>query len=83
MAFHNINQEIVTLIAGVNEFPSSGGTFVHQVYCIAPGTVIVNAVGGGQATFILTANEKVDIVTRRVEVSSGTFIGFKTLNPQA
>ena len=81
MAFHNTNQEIVTLITGVNTFPSSGGTFVHQVYCIADGSVTITSDGGGQATFALTANDKVDVVTRGVEVLGGTFIGFKTLDP--
>jgi len=75
------NYEIVNLVSGLNEFPTSGNTSeIHQVYCIAPGSVTIKAVGGGEADFALTANDKVDVLTRSVDVSSGTFIGFRTKN---
>ena len=75
------NYEIVTLSTGDNLFPLSGNTSaIHQVYCIAPGSVTIGAAGGGLATFSLTANDKVDVLTRSVNVAGGTFIGFRAKN---
>ncbi len=70
------NYEIVPLSSGLNTIPAEE-TSIHQVYCIAAGSVKIIAAGGGSATFILTANEKVDVVTKSVEVSGGAFIGFR------
>lgn len=75
------NYEIVSLSSGANEFPLSGNTStIHQVYCVADGSVTVKAVGGGSATFTLVANEKVDVLTRSINVGGGTFIGFRAKN---
>lgn len=75
------NYVLVPLSSGANEFPVTGGTnSMHQVYCIADGSVTITAEGGGQATFALTANEKVDIVTRSINVVGGTFVAFRAMN---
>ena len=74
------NYEIAELSSGANIFPTSAGTAVHQVYCIAAGNVTVIAEGGGSATFAMSANDKVDVLTRSINVASGTFIGFKAKN---
>ena len=78
---YKANFEIVNLESGDNLFPLSGNTTsIHQVYCIASGSVTIKGEGGGMATFDLTANDKVDIVSRDISVAGGTFIGFRTKN---
>ena len=75
------NYEIVNLSTGANEFPTSGNTSaIHQVYCIGSGSAEITAIGGGNATFVLTSNDKVDILTRSVNVLGGTFIGLRSKN---
>ena len=75
------NYEIVNLQTGENIFPLSGGTStIHQVYCVADGSVTITALGSGTATFAMTANEKVDVMTRNVKVVGGTFVGFRAKN---
>ena len=71
------NYEIVELNSGSNIIPSSGGTALHQVYCIATGSAEIIAEGGGSSIFNLSANDKIDVLTRSVKVNSGTFIGFR------
>ena len=73
------NYEIVNLSAGENLI--TGGTFVHEVYAISAANVTIVADGGGEATFVLQANDKVNVVTRKITVNSGTAIGFRTNNP--
>jgi len=52
---------------------------VHTVYCIAPGSVTIEAKGGGSFTFTAgAANEYVNVVVKQLTVNSGTFIGFKS-----
>ena len=71
------NYKIVNLQTGENVFPLSEGTStIHQVYCIEDGSVTVTALGSGTATFAMTVNEKIDVMTRNVTVVGGTFIGF-------
>ena len=53
------------------------GTSVHRVYCLAAGTAVITAKGGGTFSFVATANEYIDLIVKEVTISSGTFIGFK------
>jgi hypothetical protein len=89
----NANYEIIPLAGTMNlvalGYNSVSGSCVHQIYCIAPGSITIGALGGGQATFTMTANQSVDVLAGTVTVGSGTFIGFKSksnnsyLNPTA
>lgn len=54
---------------------------VHQIYCLAAGSITITAMGGGTFTWApATANVSIDVVPSKVVVSSGTFIGFRTKN---
>lgn len=53
---------------------------VHQIYCLAAGSITISAMGGGTFTWAATTNTSLDIVPSSVTVSSGTFIGFRTKN---
>jgi len=55
------------------------GTSVHRVYCISPGNVTIEALGGGSFVFTAAAaNEFIDVVVKGLTVNAGTFIGFKS-----
>lgn len=71
------NYKLENLSSGLNEFPSSGGTSIHQIYCVSNGSFEVTAEGGGVATISLTSNQTFDVVTRKIDVNSGSFIGFR------
>lgn len=68
------NYEIVPLSSGANTI--TGGT-IHQVYCIATGAATIIAEGGGEATFSMTANDYVNVLTKSINVGGGTFVGFR------
>ena len=40
-------------------------------------TAAITAIGNGEATFSMIANDKVDVLTTSISVGSGTFIGFR------
>jgi hypothetical protein len=82
MGIISANYEIVSL-SGTMDLVSLGyggtsGSSIHQIYCISSGSILINAVGGGNATFALTTGQFVDVVASKVTVSSGTFIGFRS-----
>lgn len=81
MAFHNTNWTALPMPVGtytINELGNGlTASTVHQVFCTAPGTVTISAMGGGTFTWVATAGQKVDVVCANVVVASGTFVGFK------
>lgn len=82
MATANANYKIISFSAGTNGpyGEATGATVVHEVYCIANGSVTLFALGGGSMTATLTANQSVSLLCGRVVVNSGTFIGFSPNN---
>jgi len=80
MATHNANYEIINLIGTMGSDILGNGisaSTVHQLFCIADGSITVNAVGGGSATWAATAGQTMDILPSKVNVISGEFIGFR------
>lgn len=72
------NYEIIPLVLGNNSFPVVDNiNSIHEVYCISAGAVTITAEGGGTATFTLGVNQSINIVTRKINVVSGSFIGFR------
>jgi len=55
-------------------------TTVHRVYCLDSGSIEIEAIGGGSFTWAASTNDYIDIMVRSIDVSSGTFIGFKAKN---
>lgn len=86
MAFHNTNYEIVEFSSGVNGVHVCGNgitaSTVHQVYCTSGGQVEISAIGGGSMTVTLTAGQSVNVLCNTVKVNSGSFVGFRALNPR-
>jgi hypothetical protein len=82
MATANANYKIVTLTGGTNGpyGEATGATVVHEVYCIANGSVTIFALGGGSMTTTLTANQSISVLCGRIVVNSGTFVGFSPNN---
>lgn len=82
MATYNINYGIVNLTSGTYGVDVLGdgltATTVHQIYCLTPGSVIITARGGGQATVPMTAGQSINCMVNQVIVSSGTYIGFRS-----
>jgi len=70
----NANMEIVTLTSTQN---FTGSTQIHEVYCVADGSIKICAIAGGSATLTMVAGQKVDCVISQTTVNSGTFIGFR------
>lgn len=52
-------------------------TTVHQIFCLAPGTVIITPMKGPAFSFAATAGQSIDVLTKATTVSSGTFIAFR------
>lgn len=81
MAFHNANFKIVNLPVGTYTAGDLGNNVtastVHEVYCVSAGSIIINALGGGTATFPMTAGQSVKVLVGSCTVSSGIFVGFK------
>ena len=59
-------------------YGGTSGSSVHQIYCLTPGSIIIGAIGGGSATFPMTAGQTVDVLASTITVSSGTFVGFRS-----
>jgi len=82
MAFHNVNFQMVPLPVGTYTAGVLGNNItastVHEIYCISSGSIIINAFGGGTATFAMTAGQSVKVMVGSCTVSSGSFVGFKT-----
>ncbi len=82
MAFHNTNFRMIPLTGGTYSPGDLGdgitGSTVHEVYCLTPGTISINAFGGGAASFIMTAGQSVKVLVASCTIVSGTYVGFKT-----
>jgi len=66
---------------GLNELGDGiTATTVHRVYCLDSGSIEIEAIGGGSFIWIASTNDYMDVMVRSVDVSSGTFIGFKAKN---
>jgi hypothetical protein len=82
MAFHNANFKIVNLPVGTYTAGDLGNNVtastVHEVYCVSTGSITINALGGGTATFPMTAGQSVKVLVGSCTVASGVFVGFKT-----
>jgi len=76
------NYQIIPLTGTMNlmslGYGGTSGSSVHQIYCLSTGSIIIGAIGGGTATFPMTAGQTVDVLVSTVTVSSGTFIGFRS-----
>lgn len=82
MAFHNTNYTMVPLSAGSYTAGQLGdgitASTVHEIYCLTNGSITINALGGGSATFAMTAGQSVKVLVGSCTVASGTYVGFKT-----
>ena len=82
MAFHNTNYTMVPLPVGTYTTGMLGNgitaSTVHEVFCTSAGSITITAMGGGTATFALTAGQSVKVLVGSCTVASGAFVGFKT-----
>jgi len=53
-------------------------TTVHQIFCLANGSITVAPLGGGSFTWTATSGQSMDVLVKTITVNSGTFIGFKS-----
>lgn len=83
MAFHNANFTMIPLTVGTYTTGDLGNNItastVHEIYCLAAGTISITAFGGGTASFPMTAGQSVNIMVSSCVVVSGDFVGFKTI----
>lgn len=82
MAFHNTNYTMIPITTGTYTAGMLGdgitASTVHEIFCLTPGSITINALGGGSATFVLTAGQNVKVLVGSCTVVSGTYVGFKT-----
>jgi len=82
MAFHNANFKAINLPVGTYELSDLGNgisaSTVHQIFCHSNGVSTITAIGGGTFTWTATTGQSIDVVTGRIVVSSGEFVGFKS-----
>lgn len=50
---------------------------IHQITCLANGTIIITPMAGPSFSWTATAGQSLNVVVKSTTVSSGTFIGFK------
>lgn len=50
---------------------------VHQIYCLAAGSIIITPMKGPSFTWAATINTALDVCVKSTTVSSGTFIAFR------
>jgi hypothetical protein len=50
---------------------------VHQIFCLGNGSITITPMLGDSFTWNATSGQHINVVTKAVNVSSGTFIGFK------
>lgn len=55
------------------------GSCVNQIQCLTAGSIIINAFGGGSATFVLTAGQTVDVMVGSCSAITGTYAAFKPM----
>lgn len=60
------------------ETGSITATTVHQIYCLAAGTIIITPAKGPNFSWAATTNSSIDVLTKATTVSSGTFIAFRS-----
>lgn len=81
MAFHNTNYEMINLTTGTYGQNVLGNgitaSTAHEVYCITSGSITITAIGGGTATFPMTAGQTVPVLAGTIVVSSGTYVAFR------
>lgn len=51
---------------------------VHQIYCLAAGSIIITPMKGNPFTWAATTNASIDVLVKATTVSSGTFIAFRS-----
>lgn len=82
MVFHNTNYTIIPLTSGTYTTGDLGNGItaytVHEVICTSSGSITITALGGGTATFALTAGQSVKVLVGSCTIVSGTYVGFKT-----
>lgn len=82
MAFHNANFKAINLPVGTYELSDLGNgvsaSTVHQIFCLSNGSATITAIGGGTFTWTATAGQSIDVVTGKIVVGSGEFVGFKS-----
>ena len=81
MAFKNANYQIINITSGTYTLGQLGdglsASTVHSVHCLTAGSITITAIGGGTATFPMTAGQSVDVLVGGCTVVSGTYVGFK------
>ena len=82
MAFHNTNFKMIPLTVGTYTAGDLGNNVtastVHEIYCLTAGTISITALGGGTASFPMTAGQSVNVMVSSCNVINGGFVGFKT-----
>ena len=76
----NANYKAIPLVGTMNKGELGdgiSGASVHQIYCLASGSIDITPIGGGTFTWSATTNEFINVVVGAITVNSGTFIGFK------
>ena len=81
MAFHNTNWVAVPMPVGTYTLGDLGdgksGSTVHEIFCTSDGAATITAFGGGEFSWSATSGQKINVVTAKVVVASGDFVGFK------
>ena len=76
------NYEVVAL-SGAQSFPTGkdsgyvSAATIHEIYCLAAGSIIITPVIGPSFTWAATINTSMSVLVKATTVSSGTFIGFR------
>lgn len=82
MATIHGNYEVVTLSGTQSHLTGREtgyvtATTIHQIFCLAPGSILITPMAGSGFTWTATAGQSVDVMTSATKVNSGTFIGFR------
>lgn len=76
------NYEVVTL-SGNTSYPTGKETgyvtasTIHEVYCLAAGSITITPLKGSVFTWSATTNSALNVMVKAANVTSGTFIGFR------
>jgi len=81
---NNVNSTIIPISSGTlytGNALGNGltGTCVNQIQCLTAGSIIINAYGGGTATFALTAGQTVDVLVGSCSAITGTYAALKPM----
>ena len=81
MASHNVNYQIIPITSGTYTTGQLGNgitaSTVHEIFCLTAGSITITAMGGGTATFPLTAGQSVKVLVASCTVVSGTYAAFR------